>query len=99
MLAWRIENASRQLSSHGSQPDALSTSRNRSPPSQLNELLLRVLVIYLFGDQFEPWTVGRHSTGIPVLSRGVIQRGGDIQRSQANIAALGCKKRYQAPRA
>ena len=76
MLAWRIENASRQLSSHGSQPDALSTSRNRSPPSQLNELLLRVLVIYLFGDQFEPWTVGRHSTGIPVLSRGVIQRGG-----------------------
>ena len=67
MLAWRIENASRQLSSHSAQR-TLCPSR-RSPPSQLDELLLRVLVLYLFGVQLEPWTVGRHSTGTPV-SRG-----------------------------
>ena len=67
MLAWRIENARADSSPHTARSqgstDALTFVHLESPPSQLDELLLRVFVLYLFGDQLEPWTVGRHSTG------------------------------------
>lgn len=86
MLAWRIENASRQLSSHSAlkaqrSTDALTFVHLESPP-QLDELFLRVFVLYLFGDQLEPWTVGRHSTGTECFGEIMSER-------KLDFAALG----------
>ena len=69
--------------------DAL-TPYLESPPSKLDELLLRVLVLYLFGDQLEPWTVGRHSTGTLVShpAMGDIQRTQDVYKAPFFLLAL-----------
>ena len=69
--------------------DALTFVHLESPPSQLDELLLRVFVLYLFGDQLEPWTVGRHSTGTECF--GVI-----MSERKPDIAALGLQENDKA---
>ena len=80
MLAWRIENASRQLSSHSSQPDALSTSGRlgiRSPPASSTNCSCASWHSICLATNWNP--VRLVATVLEprshILSRGVIQRG------------------------